>query len=450
MKKLLITIAVILTGLVSNAAIDDINTAISESEIHKDAISISVKNANSGDLLYELNSNKPISPASTQKIITTTVAYDTLGENFEFTTSLYKTINNELQLKLSGDPQLTNGDLANLIKAAKNKNIVTPKAFYIDDFVMDSNEWGEGWQWDDDLNPLMPKFSSYNLDKNLLTIIIDPASQKGAPGIIKQTTFYPVTFMNLTTTGKENSLSISRNNHISPDVITVEGEIDSRTTYKFPVNSPKRYFLIKLDEAIRDAKIEFYDNFVQRKTPANNIYLVSEIKHPIKNVLSDILKNSNNMAAETLFKVAGGKFVNNTGAIKNSLKMFDEYCKKNNLRNDNIKIVDGSGVSKNNLMTADFMTDFLVLQTKRNDFEDYISLYPTAGEGTLENRMLYFKDIIFAKTGTLTDISSICGYIKTRNGNLVAFDIMISDPKSSSSAKKTTEEQIIRAIYNKY
>lgn len=450
MKKLLITIAVILTGLASNAAIDDINTAISESEIHKDAISISVKNANSGDVLYELNSNKPIPPASTQKIITTTVAYDTLGENFEFTTSLYKTINNELQLKLSGDPQLTKGDLANLIKAAKNKNIVTPKAFYIDDFVMDSNEWGEGWQWDDDLNPLMPKFSSYNLDKNLLTIIIDPASQKGAPGIIKQTTFYPVTFMNLTTTGKENSLSISRNNHISPDVITVEGEIDSRTTYKFPVNSPKRYFLIKLDEAIRDAKIEFYDNFVQRKTPANNIYLVSEIKHPIKNVLSDILKNSNNMAAETLFKVAGGKFVNNTGAIKNSLKMFDEYCKKNNLRNDNIKIVDGSGVSKNNLMTADFMTDFLVLQTKRNDFEDYISLYPTAGEGTLENRMLYFKDIIFAKTGTLTDISSICGYIKTRNGNLVAFDIMISDPKSSSSAKKTTEEQIIRAIYNKY
>lgn len=450
MKKLLITIAVILTGLVSNAAIDDINTAISESEIHKDAISISVKNANSGDILYELNSNKPIPPASTQKIITTTVAYDTLGENFEFTTSLYKTINNELQLKLSGDPQLTKGDLANLIKAAKNKNIVTPKAFYIDDFVMDSNEWGEGWQWDDDLNPLMPKFSSYNLDKNLLTIIIDPASQKGAPGIIKQTTFYPVTFMNLTTTGKENSLSISRNNHISPDVITVEGEIDSRTTYNFPVNSPKRYFLIKLDEAIRDAKIEFYDNFVQRKTPANNIYLVSEIKHPIKNVLSDILKNSNNMAAETLFKVAGGKFVNNTGAMKNSLKMFDEYCKKNNLRNENIKIVDGSGVSKNNLMTADFMTDFLVLQTKRNDFEDYISLYPTAGEGTLENRMLYFKDIIFAKTGTLTDISSICGYIKTRNGNLVAFDIMISDPKSSSSAKKTTEEQIIRAIYNKY
>lgn len=156
------------------------------------------------------------------------------------------------------------------------------------------------------------------------------------------------------------------------------------------------------------------------------------------------------MSAETLFKVAGGKFVNNTGAIKNSVKMFDEYCKKNDLNNENIRITDGSGVSKNNLMTADFMTDFLVLQTKQNNFEKYMQTFPTAGEGTLKNRMLYFKDTIYAKTGTLSDISAICGYIKTRNGNLVAFDIMINDPKSSSSAKKTTEEQIIRAIYNKY
>ena len=101
-------------------------------------------------------------------------------------------------------------------------------------------------------------------------------------------------------------------------------------------------------------------------------------------------------------------------------------------------------------MTADFMTDFLVLQTKNEDFEDYIQFFPTAGEGTLQNRMLYFKDIIYVKTVTLSDVSSICGYVKTRNGNLVAFDIMINDPKSSSSEKKTAEEQIIRAIYNKY
>ena len=123
---------------------------------------------------------------------------------------------------------------------------------------------------------------------------------------------------------------------------------------------------------------------------------------------------------------------------------------KNGLNNEHIKITDGSGVSKNNLMTADFMTNFLVLQTKKENFDNYIKFYPTAGQGTLSNRMLYFKDIIFAKTGSLSDASAICGYIKTRDGNWVAFDIMIQDAKSSSSDKKATEEQIIRAIYNKY
>ncbi len=450
MKKFLTALLVILAGLAVKAGPADINSAISDSEIHKDAISVSVKDVTSGNLLYELHSNKPMPPASTQKVITASVSTDTLGEDFEFTTSLYKTTNNELQLKLSGDPNLTKGDLSKLLKTAKSKNIVSPKAFYIDDFVMDSIEWGEGWQWDDDLNPLMPKFSSYNLDKNLLTVTIDPGVSKGAPGQIKMNTFYPVTFMNLTTTGAETNIKLAKSNQISPDMITVNGEVSSRISYKFPVNSPKRYFFIKLEEAISSAKIEFYDGFRQRKTPADNIYLVDEIKHPITPVLLDIFKNSNNMAAETVFKVAGGKFVNNTGALKNSLKMFDEYCRKNGLKNENIKIVDGSGVSKNNLMTADFMTDFLLLQAKREDFENYMKLFPTAGEGTLQNRMLYFKDTLYAKTGTLTDISAICGYIKTRNGNIVAFDIMINDPKSSSSAKKTTEEQIIRAIYNKY
>ena len=450
MRKFLITLLMIVAGLAAESAPTDINRAISDSEIHKDAIAVSIKDVKSGNLLYELHSNKPMPPASTQKVITASVSTDTLGEDFEFTTSLYKTTNNELQLKLSGDPNLTKDDLTKLLKTAKSKNIVSPKAFYIDDFVMDSTEWGEGWQWDDDLNPLMPKFSSYNLDKNLLTITIDPSVSKGAPGLIKMNTFYPVTFMNLTTTGTETNIKLAKNNQISPDMITIEGEVGNRVSYKIPVNSPKRYFFIKLEEAISSAKIEFYDGFRQRKTPADNIYHVDEIKHPITPVLIDIYKNSSNMAAETLFKVAGGKFVNNTGALKNSLKMFDEYCRKNGLKNENIKIVDGSGVSKNNLMTADFMTDFLLLQAKREDFGNYIKLFPTAGEGTLQNRMLYFKDIIYAKTGTLSDISAICGYIKTRNGNIIAFDIMINDPKSSSSAKKTTEEQIIRAIYNKY
>lgn len=449
MKKLFITLIALLTGLSVQAKTFSINNAIAESGINHSAISVSVKNSKNGKVLYQHNHNVPRIPASTLKAVTSTIAEDTLGKDFNFITSLYKTTNNDLQLKLSGDPHFTKNDLDKLLKTAHSKNILEPKNFYIDDYVMDSVIWGEGWQWDDDLNPLMPKFSSYNIDRNMLTAIIDPKA-KGAPADIQLNTFYPVTFMNLVTTGNENKITLTRNNHISPDIINVNGVINSRISKKIPVNSPKRYFLIKLDELLRDNKIDYCGAFPQRKTPKENIYLVDEIKRPIIYALKDSLKNSSNLSAETLFKVAGGAFVKNTGALKNSLLMFDDYCKKHGLKHDNIKITDGSGVSKNNLMTADFMTDFLLIQTKRDDFEEYITLYPTAGEGTLNNRMLYFKDILHAKTGTLSDASAICGYIKTRNGNLVAFDIMIQDAKSSSSDKKAAEEQIIRAIYNKY
>ena len=115
-----------------------------------------------------------------------------------------------------------------------------------------------------------------------------------------------------------------------------------------------------------------------------------------------------------------------------------------------IKIVDGSGVSKNNLMTSDFMTDFLVAESKTEDSELFKTSMASPGEGTLENRMLYFKDNLKAKTGTLTDVSAIAGYLKTRSGKDVAFDIMINDPKSKAADKKMLEEYILRAIYITY
>ena len=64
--------------------------------------------------------------------------------------------------------------------------------------------------------------------------------------------------------------------------------------------------------------------------------------------------------------------------------------------------------------------------------------------------MLYFKDNLRAKTGTLSDVSAIAGYITARSGKKYAFDIMINDPKSNSQEKKSLEEYILRDIYSNY
>ncbi|MFQ8626526.1 MAG: D-alanyl-D-alanine carboxypeptidase/D-alanyl-D-alanine-endopeptidase [Candidatus Gastranaerophilaceae bacterium] len=205
--------------------------------------------------------------------------------------------------------------------------------------------------------------------------------------------------------------------------------------------------MLRLEDAIRSEKMDYYGKFSQKKTPDTNIYLVSEISHPVEPAIEQILKNSNNFVAETVFKIAGGQFVKNTGSLENSLKMLNAYFEKIGLNAEDIKIVDGSGVSKNNIITADFMSEFLV---KKTDCENFVNSLPTSGEGTLKSRMLYFKDNLRAKTGTLADVSAIAGYITSRSGKTYAFDIMINDPKSKITDKKSLEEYILRDIYTSY
>lgn len=423
-----------------------IDKTISASGINKDSVSVSVKDVTTGKTVYKLNDKKSSMPASTLKLVTLSASLDTLGKDYKYSTKLYKNTNNELFLVLSADPFLSSSDLKYLIKTAKDKNIISPKNIYIDDYIFDNKEWGEGWQWDDDLNPLMPKFSSYNLDKNLLDIIISPTT-KDAPANIYVTKFYPVTFMNLITTGSKNDIKISRNNHISPDIINAEGTIKEQTKKQIPINHPKRYFILRLEEAIRDQKMDYYGNFTQKKLPKSNVYLVAQVDRPIEDVIEPVLTNSSNFVAETVFKTAGAKFTNNTGSLEHSLQMLRTYFDKLKLDYSDIKIVDGSGVSKNNIVTSDFMSEFLV---KRADDTDFIKSLPTSGEGTLSNRMLYFKDNLHAKTGTLSDVSCIAGYITSRSGKTYAFDIMINDPKTKITDKKSLEEYILRDIYTKY
>ena len=446
MRKLLnLFIALLLTASAVNAA--SIDKALSESDINTGAVSISVRDTETGKVLYELNSKKPVNPASTLKILTLTASLDELGKDYEFSTDLYQNKENELFIKLGADPFLKAGDLRKLLNTAKTKNIVEPKAIYIDDTIVDKTEWGEGWQWDDDLNPLMPKFGAYNIDENLLTITVVPTA-KGAPAEIKLDVFYPTTFMNLVTTGDSSEIKISRNNNIAPDVLTIEGTVKNQIKQEIPVNHLKRYFRLRLEDAIRAEKIEYYGAFAEKELPSGNISLIETIKHPIEDAVSEIMLNSNNMAAESLFKIAGGHYAKTTGSAQNAVEMLFAYLDKIGLNSSDIKVVDGSAVSKNNLATSDFMTSFLTAQYKISP--DYPKMFAPAGEGTLTNRMLYFGDKLRAKTGTLSDVSAITGYITTVKGKVLAFNIMINDAKSKPSEKKMLEEYILRAIQISY
>ena len=145
-----------------------------------------------------------------------------------------------------------------------------------------------------------------------------------------------------------------------------------------------------------------------------------------------------------MFKLAGAKYLGlETGSDSAGIKMFNDYCVKNKIDNSRIRITDASGVSKNNLVSADFVTEFLVVN-KDNKIMEFL---PKPGEGTLAQRMLPIKDNLTAKTGTLSDLSSIAGYLTSKSGKKYTFCIMINDMKLSASDKKMLEDFIIREAY---
>jgi len=421
-----------------NALFEDV---INGSTIPKSAVHISIKDLNTGKTVYELNQDTPVPAASVQKIVTYTVAKDKLGSDYKFSTKLYKNRNNDYYVFLGADPFFTTTDLKSLFSGVLGKiNSVT-----LDGSIVDNAEWGEGWQWDDELNPHMPKFSAYNIDNNTLSVFIIP-TMVGAPAKITTNVFYPYSFENYTvTTEDETNIKLAKNPEVSPESIAVSGTVSKTTLRKVPVNSPKRYFKIRLTDILRKHRNPFLGEFQYGKLPYNCKF-VTEIKHPMKMTSESILKKSNNMAAESFFKVASYDYeTKESGTVERSIKLFNKYCEKAGLNNSGVRIVDGSGVSKNNLLTAQFLTEFLAY----NGNTDLKKNLPTAGEGTLESRMLYLKDKLYAKTGTLSDISALAGYLETQIGNNYAFSIIINSPNVKEADMKMLEEYIVREIYQR-
>ena len=441
MKKVLAILMLffLCTAVNAEAVKHDFSSVINESEIDKNSIAISIKDLNTGKPVYELNEKILMHPASVQKMLTIIPAIEVLGEDYEFTTEIYKRGDDTFLIKLGADPYLTSSDLKKLV----NNVSAETKRFYIDDSILEKKDWGEGWQWDDDMNILMPRFNSYNLDKNLIKITVMPTEAGKTPAIINPSK-YPLVFFNRIVTGKENNVRITRDNSISNNTLILEGTVNKPVTLYIPTNNLKRYFDIRLKNTLADKKIYLKENFIVNKQVDTDI-VMGRVTHPIDNAINDILKNSDNLASETVAKLAGGKAYEDRGSDLNGIKVFNAYCKKIGLDNSKIRITDASGVSKNNLISADFISEFLV-KTKDNKTLEKL---PTPGEGTLTHRMLPLKENLKAKTGTHGDLSSIAGYLTSKSGNKYAFCIIINDTTSTISDMKALEDYLLREAYLK-
>ncbi len=422
----------------------DLDSTVKNSNLNKTAtIAVSVKNAKTGEVEYEYNQDKLLHPASVLKMITLPVSLDALTPEYVFETKFAVDGNNNLFVKLSADPALTSTQLKQALSSIPQKEL---NNLYIDDRVLDRYEWGIGWMWDDETNPRMAKISPYNLNQNILNVKVLPTAPK-QQAQITSLAVGTATVMNMVTTGSKNELFVYRQNSISPNIVYLYGTVATPQLVKIPIGNPERFFLTNLTGQLKSRNISHIP-------PQINVY-PSDLKpfYTIQNSITDalpkILKESNNFYAETLFKIAGGEKANGQGTFDNSLKMFEDYYKKLGLDVKKVVLADGSGVSRNNLFSADWISEaFYKIQKDKNFalIKDNMA-YPTTG--TLKNRLVNYSDKFRAKTGTLANTSTIAGYLIDKNGEEHIVAIFVSNFIDAPNAAQELQDKIISEIYNK-
>lgn len=423
---------------------------LKKSDLNQDRVSfsISIKDVEKDEVVYEKNQNKLLHPASTLKVFTTYSALDTLGYDYLFKTQFYKDAENNLYIKLGADPLLTTAQLKKAFLTLKENGETSFNNLYFDDSIIDKKEFATGWMWDDDINPYTPKVSSYNLDANVVRVSMSNSKEGMASTTLKST--YPMSVISTIKTGaKKDYLEVNRYNWSNPEVVEIYGYIKAVKPITIPISSMRRYFIHNVEKALEENKISISGTSFSSVLVPQDAVLLTEIKNPIKRVLPSILQNSNNLMSESIFKIASSVKYSATGTDELGENLFKEYYKKLGMDVENIIVKDGCGVSRNNLLSVDWMTKALNKLYKKDDFETFKNNMAQTGDGTLSNRLHDLRGEAWLKTGSLSNISSIVGFVKSQDGRTYSVAIITQNFVEEQEKIKALEDSIINIIYNR-
>ncbi len=177
----------------------------------------------------------------------------------------------------------------------------------------------------------------------------------------------------------------------------------------------------------------------EKKTCPNGAFEICRRTHTIEQILERMLKDSDNLYAESMLYQIGltqGK----PSTAKKARAVEEALLKKMGMSGSPHRFADGSGLSLYNYVSAEMEVAFL--RYAFNDANIYSDIYthlPIAGiDGTLSKRMqkTVAQGNVHAKTGTLSGVSSLAGYCTASNGHLLAFAIINQGQQKAAAAKK--------------
>ncbi|MEJ7615477.1 MAG: D-alanyl-D-alanine carboxypeptidase/D-alanyl-D-alanine-endopeptidase [Pyrinomonadaceae bacterium] len=453
-----------------------IRVVLRRPEVEAAQFAVKIASLETGRTLFEENATKLLKPASNLKLYTVAAALARLSPNFRFKTSVYAaarpdasgTLRGDLTVYGRGDPSIAasynDGDYFKGIDALATRIAAAGVKRVDGDLVGDETHFagppfGSGWEWDDLQWEYGAEISSLTVNDNVVDFFVQAGSQ---PGAACRITLGPptslLTIINRTTTsarGSKRNLIVYR--HPGESVFAVGGSLpleDPGYTANVSVPKPALLFvtmlrtsLEKLGIAIKgrtrtvDARAERTSlpppvSGFAAATPASGINnappgalveLASLESPPLAVIAADTLKPSQNLYTELVLRALGKTGVPDPShdSAQAGIAAVKSFLIEAGINSAKIQITDGSGLSRNNLVTADATLRLLTYMARHpyaNVFRDALPIAGVGGtlrrDGTLRNRMrdTPAANTASAKTGSLDGVATLSGYVTSAAG----------------------------------
>ncbi len=426
-------------------------------------IGVEIRSLRDKSVLFEQNSRKLFHPGSNMKLLTTATALHRLDPSFRFTTAAGarsairdSVLEGDLIVAGTGDPLLMPADLDSLAQMIAARGIRRITGGIIGDVSrFDSVGWGKGWMWDDEPYSDFPFLTPLCVHHNVISLRVTPSSAPGgAPGFTMEPASAEVKVLSAAITGTDTLIAPLDGDRIrNTNTFRLFGRIAPDDTAKhldLTIWKPAEWLLALLRDRLLGRGVRIVGGLSTSLTPVPFADTLGEVTHGLDTVVERTNKESYNLGAEMLLKTLGAEGSSPPGSAEAGLAAVKSYLAEADADTTAMILADGSGVSWYTVVSPSAVCRLLQHEFDQSaTFGRFRRSLPVAGiDGSLKNRMKGTKaeGNAAAKTGTLTGVSCLSGYVTTAGGAPVAFSILCNHFPGELSVLRALQNSIVALV----
>lgn len=420
--------------------------------IPKEALSngrlgVVVKSLTTDELIFQYNPDKLFVPASNVKVLTSVTALSILNPDYRFKTEFYSggdvtkgVIHGGLYIKGYGDPTLSTQHLETIAEEFKSLGVKEIKGgIIVDDSYFDNVRYGKGWKekWKGDV--FSPPISALSLNYNKFYIKVYPSKIGRIPIVALEPKGTNVNVINKAiTTNKGGRLTAVWLE--GGKTIKLDGSISRRTpsyTLEITTRNPTLYAGSAFKRILDDAGIRVEGYVTVGDVPDWAVVLYTRFSDPLYLIIAEFNKNSVNIIGENIIKTLGATIIGEPGTWEKGTQVVSNFLHEIGVK-DSFEIFDGSGLSLLNRVSPNAITDVLEYAYNNQVISlKFLNSLSIGGvDGTLKKRFRRseVEGRVMAKTGHLSNVSALSGYLFTKSGDVLVFSILANGLGSKATS----------------